>query len=752
MSKYIAWFKNVDKEDLPSVGGKGANLGEMVQAGFPVPLGFIVTAKAYLHLLTIKRLREKIASLLAFLDVHDPTNLNDCAEKIKQEILATPVPKEISDEIKKAYRRLGKNLLVAVRSSATAEDLPTASFAGQQKTFLNVRGERELMEAVRGSWASLFEARAIFYREEQGFDHFKVSIASIVQKMVQFDVSGVMFTLDPVTNDKTKIIIEAIYGLGEMIVGGRVTPDHYVVDKKSFSIVKKDVQKQEIQLIKVGRENKEVKVSLAWQKKQKLADKLIAELANVGFQIEKHYFFPQDVEWGVEGDKVFIVQTRPVTTLQKKEDKKPKKKVIKLKVLLTGAAASPGITSGPAKIVPSKKEINKIVPGDVLVTEMTSPDFVPAMRKAVAIVTDQGGRTSHAAIVSRELGIPCVVGTKKATQVLKGDLVVTVDGGQGRIYQGARQLDPVQLEREKRKEKKKEKKKRELKTATKIYVNLAEPHLAAEAAQGNVDGVGLLRAEFMIAEIGDHPKKILQEKRGPEFVGKLAEGLATFCQAFTPRPVVYRASDFKTNEYRTLRGGQRFEPKEENPFLGYRGCFRYLKDPKVFDLELKAIQKVRDQGFQNLWLMLPFVRTVKELAEVKKKVNDFFRRSSSFKLWMMVELPVNVILLEDFLAVGVDGVSIGTNDLTMLILGTDRDNAEVAPEFDETNPAVYWALERVIKTCRKKGVTSSICGQAPSVYGDLVEKLVDWGVTSVSVNPDAVARTREIVYQTERKS
>lgn len=752
MVKYTAWFKNIDREDLSSVGGKGTNLGEMVQAGLPVPPGFIVTVNAYLHLLTIGRLREKIASTLAFLDVHDPTSLDDCARKIKKEILATPVSKEIVDEIKKAYRRLGRNPLVAVRSSATAEDLPTASFAGQQKTFLNVKGPKELIEAVRGCWASLFESRAIFYREEKGFNHFQVKIAVIVQEMVQSDVSGVMFTLDPVTNDKNKIVIEAIYGLGEMIVGGQVTPDHYVVDKKNLVIIKKDIQKQKTQLIKVGQENKEVKVSLAWQKRQKLDDELIIDLAKLGFQIEKHYFFPQDIEWAVKKGKVFILQTRPVTTIRKKkEEKKQKKGVAKLKILLTGAAASPGIASGPVKIVSSKKEIGRIAPGDVLVAEMTNPDFVPAMRKAVAIVTDQGGRTSHAAIVSRELGIPCIVGTREATRVLREGLVVTVHGGQGKVYRGAYQAGQVSLESEKRRNEEKERKGKELKTATKIYLNLAEPRLAAEMAQKNVDGVGLLRAEFMIAQIGEHPKKMLREKRGPEFVEKLAEGLASFCQAFTPRPVVYRASDFKTNEYRNLKGGQSFEPEEENPFLGYRGCFRYLKDRQVFKLELKAIQKVREQDFRNLWLMLPFVRTVKELVETKKMVNQFFRRSPDFKLWMMVELPVNVILLKDFLEVGVDGISVGTNDLTMLILGTDRDNAEVASDFDETNPAVYWALERTIKICRQEGVSSSICGQAPSVYADLVEKLVQWGVTSISVNSDAVERTREIVYQAEKE-
>ena len=756
MSQYIAWFKDIDKEDIPLVGGKGANLGEMEKAGFPIPPGFVVTSNAYIHLLATQKLREKIANLLALLNVNDPASLNRCAKKIREEILKVTVPKEIKEEIKKAYRKLGKDTLVAIRSSATAEDLPTASFAGQQKTFLNIKGENNVVEAVRFCWASLFEPRAIFYREDKGFDHFKVKIACVVQKMVQSDVSGVMFTLDPVTNNKKKIIVEAIYGLGELIVGGRVNPDHYVVDKKSLKIDKKEIQAQKIQLVKVGKGNKEIKVSLAWQKKQKLPDELILKLAKIGYQIEKHYFFPQDVEWAVEKGEVFIVQTRPVTTIQEPKVQSPKSKVEELKVLLKGAPASPGIAWGPVKMVTSKREIGRVLSGDVLVAEMTNPDFVSAMRKAVAIVTDKGGRTSHAAIVSRELGIPCVVGTKKATKVLKEGLVITVDGGRGRVYKGSRSIRNQGLEISKKAEITDSRLRIPatdtfIRTATKIYVNLGDPYSAEKIAQKNVDGVGLLRAEFMMAQIGEHPKKMIREGRGKVFIEKLNDGLFKFCQAFAPRPVVYRASDFKTNEYKSLKGGKYFEPDEENPFLGYRGCLRYLKDPKVFELELRALKKVRDKGFRNLWLMLPFVRTVRELSETKKMVNKFLKRGPSFKLWMMVEIPSNVILLEDFLKVGIDGISIGTNDLTMLILGVDRDNAEIAQEFNERDPAVYWALERIVKICRKKGVASSICGQAPSAYPDLVEKLVEWGITSISVNPDAIKRTREIVHEAEKK-
>ena len=413
--------------------------------------------------------------------------------------------------------------------------------------------------------------------------------------------------------------------------------------------------------------------------------------------------------------------------------------------VLKGDPASPGIAAGPVKVIQSAKEIGKVIPGDVLVAPQTNPDYVPAMKKAVAIVTDSGGRTSHAAIVSRELGIPAIVGTEKATKILKQGEVVTVNGTKGEVYKGGHLtsninknvINPAEF----------------IKTATKVYVNLAEPELAEKIAQGNVDGVGLLRAEFMMAGIGIHPKKLIREGKKQIFIEKLANDLEMFCKAFNPRPVVYRASDFKTNEYRSLIGGKDFEPEEPNPMLGYRGVYRYIHDPEVFELELEAIKMVRNKkGFKNLWIMLPFVRTVKELEEVKKIINlSGLQRSPTFKLWMMVEIPSNVILLEDFISAGIDGVSIGSNDLTMLLLGTDRDNDEVASEFSELNPAVLWALEHIIKTAHKKGITASICGQAPSTYPSLVEKLVEWGVTSVSVSPDAVDHTRKLISDVEKK-
>ncbi len=753
-TKYVVWFKEVDKEDIDTVGGKGANLGEMTKAGFPVPPGFIVTVSAYHDFLEQNRLQEKIRKELEGLDVSNSVGLERAATAIQKLITRSEFPKNSAQEIIRAYFKLGgddvlKHPLVAVRSSATAEDLPGASFAGQQSTFLNVEGEANLIEKVKEAWASLFTARAIFYRATNKFDHFKVGIAVPVQKMVESEKSGIMFTIDPVTNDKSKIVIEAIYGLGELIVGGAVTPDHYEVDKKELKILVKQPHIQERQMLRKGGKNVEVSLSKADGGRQKVSDNEILELAGLAKKLEHHYFFPQDAEWAIEKGKIYLVQTRPVTTLGKEVSERQGVRASKQEILLTGDPASPGMASGPVKILSSPKELNKISGGDVLVAEMTNPDYVPAMRKAVAIVTERGGRTSHAAIVSRELGIPAVVGAVSAKKLLKDGLVVTVNGTTGEIFRGATTRSNLtsvpnltNLAHNKH-----------VKTATHVYVNVAEPDRAKIVAKMNVDGVGLLRAEFMMAQIGTHPRKFIEEKKEGLFINHLASGMTTICEAFHPRPVVYRASDFRTNEFRGLKGGEKYEPKEENPMLGYRGAARYIADPRVFELELEAIKVVRNKhGLKNLSLMIPFVRSPKELLEVKKIVTGAgLSRSSTFHLWMMVEVPTNAILIDKYLDVGIDGISIGSNDLTMLLLGTDRDNSEVAKDYNEMDEAVLWAFERTIKACAKRGVTSSICGQAPSDFPELVEKLVSWGVTSVSVNADVVDGVRETIYEAERK-
>ena len=748
--KFIVWFDEVCKEDVSLVGGKGANLGEMTRAQIPVPPGFIVTAQAYFYFVKKAVLGNKIRSLLKPLNSQDSKQLQQVASDVKELIMKAAMPPEIASEIAAAYSKLsgmkpkGKGL-VAVRSSATAEDLPEASFAGQQRTFLNVKGEANVLAAVQGCWASLFEPRAIFYRDQQGYDHFKVGLAVPVQKMVQSEASGVMFTVEPVTSDASKIVIEAVFGLGEAIVSGEVTPDLYIIDKDGMKMSTKKIAKQETQLVinpDGGMEEVNIWVPVPPKKQslQKISDVEVIQIAKLGKLIEDHYKSPQDIEWAKAADTLFIVQSRPVTTMKEVKEVEPE---IKAPVLLSGAPASPGMASGPVKIVRDATQIYKVLAGDVLVAEMTTPDFVPAMKRAVAIVTDRGGRTAHAAIVSRELGIPCVVGSEKATATLKDGQIITVDGTRGKVYQGKITREKMTIVTDLLKE--------QIKTKTRVYVNLAQPELAEVVAGRNVDGVGLLRAEFIIAQIGEHPRYMISQKRGNEFVKKLADGLNIFAKAFNPRPVVYRFTDFKTNEYRQLTGGQKYEEVEENPMLGYRGAARYIKEPDVFHLEVEAVKKVR-RNYRNLWVMVPFVRTVDGLAQVKKMMDDEgLQRSADFKVWMMVEVPSNIFLLEKFLAVGIDGISIGSNDLTQLILGIDRDSPKLAQDFDERNEAVMIALEKAIKISKSMGVTSSICGQAPSVYPEVTEKLVEWGITSVSVSPDMIGTTREIIAEAEKR-
>jgi len=553
---------------------------------------------------------------------------------------------------------------------------------------------------------------------------------------------------------------------------GAITPDQYIVDKKTLKIISKEVNSQDWKIVTdINGGDKHVKVAKEDQKKQKLTDDEIMELAKIGARIEDHYGKPQDTEWAISKGKIVFLQARPITTLDKPGEvatEKPAEpqatesqaqsggiEADKAEVLLKGAAASMGAASGPVTIIHKPTEIDKINKGDILVTEMTTPDYVPAMRKACAIVTDVGGRTCHAAIVSRELGIPCVVGTGTATSTLKTGQVITVDGAKGMVYKGKveskatpeevvpgvpavggsaiAQEVPI--------------------TGTKVYVNLGEPHLAEQVAKGPVDGVGLLRAEFMIAEMGEHPKAMVADGRGEDYVKCIADGVRTIAAAFAPRPVVYRATDFKTNEYKGLKGGAKYEPEEDNPMIGYRGASRYIAEPDMFALELKALKKVRDEDdLKNVWIMIPFVRTIDEM----KKCMDMVKASGltqgpDFKIWMMCEVPSNVILLDKFLDLGIDGISIGSNDLTQLTLGVDRDNQTLAKTFDERDAAVVMSIQYVIKTCRKRNVTCSICGQAPSVYPEITEMMVRSGTTSVSVTPDMIVQTRKVIASVEKR-
>jgi pyruvate,water dikinase len=753
---FIRWFRELTKKDVPIAGGKGANLGEMTRAGLPVPPGYVITVDAFRRFYEANKLGDEVNARLAHLNVDDPAQLRDVSEALQGLIRRAHVPDDVRKAVVEAYDELSKREgvqqeFVAIRSSATVEDTAQFSFAGMFQSFLNVRGSDELIRRVKDCWASLFGARVLFYRIKQGLMGEQL-IAVIVEKMVNAEKSGVLFTVDPATNDPNVLVIEAAWGLGEVVVSGQVTPDRYEIDKRSLALVNKVIGHKDFMLVRDPKTGENVRVDLPEDKAnaQVLTDQEVHDLAELGVRDEEHYRAAQDAEWAIEKGKVYLVQTRPVTTLAPKAAKKAPAE--KGRVLLRGLGASPGTATGRVRVLYSPEEGAKLEPGEILVTPMTSPDWVPIMRRAAAIVTDAGGMTSHAAIVSRELGIPCIVGTKDATKVLKSGMVVTVDAREGTVVAGAAPAvkrppqppavvtgplvapaAPV--------------------TATRLYVNLGEPELAEEVARQPVDGVGLLRAEFMILAALDntHPRLFIQQGRGDEFVARMVDKLRIFARAFYPRPVVYRTMDFRTNEFRGLTGGTQFEPEEANPMIGFRGCYRYVKEPDLFDLELRAVRQVREE-FENLYLMIPFVRTDWEFRACKALIDRSGLTSQRhFELWVMAEVPSIVYWLEEYVRLGVTGVSIGSNDLTQLMLGVDRDNPLVAPLYDERDKAVLGAIHAIIRECQRLRITCSICGQAPSVYPEYVEKLVEWGIDSISVNPDVVEPTRRHIAAAERK-
>jgi len=772
--KMILWFEELRKEDIPLVGGKNANLGEMLNAGIPIPPGFAVTAYTYQKFITNSGIAERIYKTIND-TVKDPKNPKEyelASEKVRKLIEATPMPVEIIAAINDAYKKLCKqigssNVFVAVRSSATAEDLPDASFAGQQETFLNVSGNKELLQSVQKCWSSLFTPRAIFYRTEKGFRHEKVLISVGVQKMVNAKVAGVMFTLHPVTGDTSKIIIEATWGLGESLVSGAATPDRYVVDKNTLKLLDKEIATKTIAYLKDEKTGKTVHIKLPPEKQTAscLTDEEIMPLAELAKKIEAHYQKAQDIEFSIDKDlpfpdNILIVQSRPETVwsakLIKPEIEAPKPAVVTTErtIILKGLPASPGTYAGPAKVAMTTKDANQLMTnGDILVTKMTNPDWAPFMKIAGAIITDEGGMTCHAAIVSREMGIPCIVGTKEATKVLITGNQYTVDAKAGIIYKGIIEgavkpavtaiVAPTSTYIPT--------------TATKIYVNLSIPEIADKVfKETQPDGVGLLRAEHMLLSIGKHPRKLIQEGGGNKMIDTFAEGIRKVAEAFYPRPVVYRFLDFKPDEFLGLEGG---EVEKElghvgpNPLIGYRGAYRYRKEPEIFRLECRAIKKVREEfGLKNIVVMIPFVRTLTDLIETKKIMEEEgLKRGPDFKLWIMVEVPNAVFLIDKFIEEGIDGISFGTNDLTMLILGIDRDDASIAEIYDERDPGILRAVAHTIKICNEHGVTTSICGQAPSVYPEYCEFLVRQGATSMSVNPDTVIATRKLVASIEQK-
>ena len=612
---------------------------------------------------------------------------------------------------------------------------------------MDVQGENELIKAVRKCWASLYTPRAIFYRVTQGFPHDQVGIAVVVQEMIKSEVAGVMFTSEPTGQRPNEVIIEGAYGLGEAVVGGKVTPDNYVVEKKNLSINSKVINTQKNMLVRnekgLGIVN--MPVPPIRQGLQKLPDSKIIELAEIGKKIEEHYGAPQDIEWAVQDGKMYILQSRAITTLQMKQGGEIESGG---EELTRGLGASPGVGEGIVKMIVTMEDLPKIQKGDILVTKMTNPDMVPAMRRAAAIVTDEGGITCHAAIVSRELGIPCIVGTGNITELVRDGDKISVDATHSIVYKGIvgmkseGKLTPEELASAP-------------KTKTHIYMNLGVPEMAEKYKDYPVDGIGLMREEFIIATyVKEHPLKLIREGRQQVFIDKLCEGIGTVASAFSPRPVVLRMSDFKTNEYRDLEGGEEFEPEESNPMIGWRGASRYHHPnyKEAFKLELKAIKKARETN-KNIWIMLPFVRTVKEIQEVEAIMKEEgIERGHDFQLWMMAEIPSNAIMAEEF-ADYVDGFSIGSNDLTQLILGVDRDSEILGKMglFDEQNEAVKRAIKMVIDGAHKKGKTVSLCGQAPSNYPEFAEFLVNCGIDSISVNPDAVVKVRKIVAAAEEK-
>ena len=750
--EYVEFFEELKKEDVDIAGGKGANLGELTQAGIPVPPGFVITSATYQKFMDETGITQEIMDILDALDVNNNKELQESARKIKKIIKETEIPDEIRSLIIEAYNalchRIGKeNAFVAVRSSATAEDLPEASFAGQQDTYLNVKGPEDLMTYVRKCWASLFGARAIFYREENNFDHSKVYIAVVVQEMVDAEKAGVMFTVHPSTGEE-KILIEAAWGLGEGVVSGTVTPDTYWMDKATGEILEQQISEKKTMFKKKSENGQTVQVPVPddIKNKQVLDAEELAQLAELGKNIQEHYQFPQDTEWAIENDKIFMLQSRPVTTLDMTAAEGEAVHEGERTVITKGLGASPGMAAGTVKIINSTDELDKVQEGDILVTVMTTPDMVPAMKRANGIITDEGGVTCHAAIVSRELGIPCVVGTGEATSILPENSLVTLDGNKGIVWEG-------KLVETTKKEETTEEPTVVLQaplTVTEVKVNVSMSEAAKKAAATGADGVGLLRTEHMMLTTGVHPKKYIQEGNEAELVRVLVENILKVADSFYPKPVWYRTLDAPTDEFQSLDGGEG-EPYEHNPMLGWRGIRRELDEPEILLAEFKAIKKLHEQGYTNIGIMLPLVQHHSELRQAKKIARQAgLKPQENIEFGIMVETPAAAMTIEDFIAEGVDFVSFGTNDLTQYTLAIDRNNEKVADLYTESHPAVLKLIERVIIECNKAGVKTSICGQAGSIPA-IVEKLVELGITSVSANTDAVATVRETVARVEKK-
>ncbi|RQG98099.1 phosphoenolpyruvate synthase [Natrarchaeobius chitinivorans] len=787
----VLWLDEISAGDLETVGGKGASLGELTGAGLPVPPGFVVTAGTYRSFIEEAGIDDELFDAVD-VDADDSASLAEAADRAQELITETPFPDDLREEILAAYHEVGSDgadaaeepadgddggAFVAVRSSATAEDLPDASFAGQQETFLNVTEDR-LLERVRECWASLFTQRAIYYREEQGFDHSTVNIAVVVQQMVDADKSGVMFTSHPSTGEPT-MIIEAAWGLGEAVVSGAVSPDNYVVSREDGST---DVTVAEKKVMHVKDESTgetvEREVPSERRDERVISEGEIESLVELGERVETHYGEPQDVEWAMVDGEVFMLQSRPITTIDETDRSEgtgidpidgagdPTAGVTDgsgaLKgdaetgasgsngdsgtTLVDGLGSSPGIVSGPAKIVRKLDDLAKISEGDVIVTEMTMPDMVPAMKRATGIITDEGGMTSHAAIVSRELGVPAIVGTTNATSVLEDGQVVTLDGERGAVLEGAEvepeeETEPVEEVRPQSPVKPM--------TATEVKVNVSIPEAAERAAATGADGVGLLRTEHMILSLNQTPEKFIEENGTDAYTNELVEGIRSVADEFYPRPVRVRTLDAPTDEFRQLEGGEN-EPNEHNPMLGYRGIRRSLDRTDVFAHELEAFRRLYDLGYDNVEIMFPLVNDAEDVYQAKRQMSEAGIDPAKRKWGVMIETPASALCVEEMATTGIDFASFGTNDLTQYTLAVDRNNENVADRFDELHPGVLRLIGDVIETCREHDVDTSICGQAGS-KPDMVQFLVNEGISSISANIDAVRDVQHEVKRVEQK-
>jgi pyruvate, water dikinase len=744
---YIRDISTLTIGDAEEAGGKGANMGELVAARLPVPPGFVLLRDCYRDSMRSGGVDAELNALHreALDNVADTAVLTEQCERMQGLVHKAGLDDAVRRPLLDAYHRLGDRAVVAVRSSATGEDGADASFAGMNATITNVTGDEGLVDAVTRCWMSLFSPRVITYRASRGFTA-DPAMAVVVQQMVESEKAGVAFTADPSNGAQDRVVIEGAFGLGEVVVSGEVEPDTYIVSKETLQPMDIRLGHKAFKIVR-GADGHDTTIDLgdAQADSRVLSEQELRSIAELAIATERHNGCPQDTEWAISGDKVYLVQARPITTLGHTAPPLSEKHI----VLARGLAAAPGRASGKVRVLESPDEGDRLREGEILVAQMTNPDWLPTIRRAAALVTDTGGMTCHAAIVARELGVPCIVGSRTATRDLHDGTTVTVDGARGEVLSGrveaapkvsvSERSGPVQVQREV--------------TGTKVYVNLAMPESAESVAAQAVDGVGLLRAEFMLTEAlgGRHPRDLIAHGEQGTLVENMVASVGQIAAAFAPRPVVYRATDFRSNEFRGLKGGHAYEPVEHNPMIGYRGCYRYVKEPDLFALELEALARVREQS-QNVALMIPFVRTRWELEACLSLVDASpLGRQRGLHRWVMAEVPSVVHWLPEYIGMGIDGVSIGSNDLTQLVLGVDRDSDVCAELFDESDPAVLDAIGQIIGTARKFGITSSLCGQAPSTKPEFAEHLVRMGITSVSVNPDAADDARRVIAAAEQR-